>query len=126
MSTHPFRAAVEAREFDTIGELFAEHAVLNSPVAHRPYRGRAVIAGIVATVARVLDDFRFERELTGATAADHALMFRATVSGLEIQGCDVLHTADDGLIDEITVLLRPLRAATLFAERMRLTTAANG
>jgi hypothetical protein len=30
----------------------------------------------------------------------------------------VLHTNDDGLIDEITVMLRPLKAVTLFAERM--------
>jgi hypothetical protein len=46
-------------------------------------------------------------------------MFRATVSDLEIQGCDFVHTRQDGLIDEITVMLRPLKAVTVFAERMR-------
>lgn len=30
-----------------------------------------------------------------------------------------MHTRADGLIDEITVMVRPLRAATVFAERMR-------
>jgi hypothetical protein len=42
------------------------------------------------------------------------------VEGLQIQGCDFLHTREDGLIDEITVMVRPLKAATVFAERMRV------
>ncbi len=47
-------------------------------------------------------------------------MFRAAVAGLEIQGCDFVHTREDGLIDEITVMVRPLKAATVFADRMRV------
>lgn len=117
MSPHPFRAAVESGELDTIGELFAEDAVLNSPIAHRPYHGRGAIAAIVGAVGHVLEGFRFEREIPNGP--DHALLFGATVDGLRIQGCDFVHTRDDGLIDEITVMVRPLRAATVFAEKMR-------
>ncbi|OBG32173.1 hypothetical protein A5672_26205 [Mycobacterium alsense] len=117
MSPQPFRAAVESGELAGIGAVFAEDAVLNSPVAHRPYHGRGAIAAIIAAVGEVLDGFRFEKELPAGR--DHALMFGATVDGLRIQGCDFVHTRDDGLIDEITVMVRPLRAATVFAERMR-------
>lgn len=123
MSARPFRVAVEAAEFHHIGELFAEDAVLNSPVAYRPttpYRGRDVVAAIISAVACVLEGFRFEKEFAGAGTGDHALMFRAAVAGLEIQGCDFVHTREDGLIDEITVMVRPLKAATVFAERMRV------
>jgi hypothetical protein len=116
VSRHPFRTAVEAAEFDTIGGLFAEDAVLNSPIAHRPYRGRGAIAAVIAAVAEVLEGFRFERELPAGR--DHALLFGATVDGLRIQGCDFVHTRDDGLIDEITVMVRPLRAATVFADKV--------
>jgi SnoaL-like domain len=116
VNPHPFRAAIESGELDNIGNLFAENAVLKSTVAHRPYHGRGVIAAIIAAVASVLEGFRFEKELTGG--GDHALMFNATVAGLRIQGCDFVHTREDGLIDEITVMVRPLRAATVFAERM--------
>ncbi|OBF61432.1 hypothetical protein A5756_01715 [Mycobacterium sp. 852002-53434_SCH5985345] len=119
MSGHPFRRAVEAGEFNRIGSLFAPDAVLHSPIAHRPYRGPDVIATIVSAVAHVLTGFRFEKELSGVGTGDHALMFRAAVADLEIQGCDFVHTRADGLIDEITVMVRPLRAATVFAERMR-------
>jgi SnoaL-like domain len=117
---HPFRAAVESGEFDTIGGIFAEDVVLHSPIAHRPYHGRETVAAIIGAVAEVLTGFRFEKEIGAHDAEDtvRALVFRAMVGDLEIEGCDFVHTGEDGLIDEITVMLRPLKAATLFAERM--------
>jgi hypothetical protein len=120
---HAFRAAVESSEFDTIGTIFTEDAVLHSPIAHRPYRGREMIAAIICAVAEVLEDFRFKKEIGAGeadnTIGDRALMFTASVSDLDIQGCDFLHTREDGLIDEVTVMLRPLKAVAVFAERMR-------
>lgn len=121
MSTHPFRAAVESGQFDTIGSIFASEGVLHSPITHQPYQGRETIAVIIATVAKVLDDFRFVTD-GGEVAAGpgiHALMFRASVAGLQVQGCDFVHTDRDGLIDEITVMMRPLKAVAAFAARMR-------
>lgn len=116
---HAFRAAVEAGEFDTIGRIFVEDAVLHSPIAHRTYQGREMVATIIGLVAKVLQGFRFEKEIgVSAGDGDQALLFRAAVGDLEIQGCDFVHTRDDGLIDEITVMLRPLKAVTAFAERM--------
>ena len=116
---HVFRAAVESGEFDTIGDLFAEDAVLHSPIAHRPYHGRDMIAAIICAVSNTLNDFRFDTEMRGEHAGDHALMFNATVDGLKIQGCDFAHTRADGLIDTITVMLRPLKAVSVFADKMR-------
>jgi hypothetical protein len=116
---HPFRRAVEAREFDTIGEIFAENVVLNSPIAFRPYQGRDMVAKIVTIVASIFEDFAFQREI-GAETDDHrALMFDARVGELSIQGCDFLHTDGDGLIDELTVMLRPLKAVQAFEEQMK-------
>ncbi|MDT5117250.1 MAG: hypothetical protein QOE30_2989 [Mycobacterium sp.] len=116
---HPFRTAVESGRFDTIGELFAEDAVLHSPIAHHPYHGKDSIVMIIRAVANTLNDFRFTTEMRGEHGGDHALMFDATVDGLQIQGCDFVHTRADGLIDTITVMLRPLKAVSVFADKMR-------
>jgi hypothetical protein len=116
---HVFRAAVESGEFDTIGTIFTEDVVLHSPIAHHPYRGREMVETIIGAVAGVLRGFRFEKEVGDEKdAGDRALMFRASVSDLEIQGCVFVHTREDGLVDEIIVMLRPLKAVTLFAEKM--------
>jgi hypothetical protein len=113
---HAFREAIEARDLAAVPPLLAEDVVMNSPIAHRPYTGRAITAAVVRGAARVFEDFRYVGEL--ADGRDHALVFRATVRGREIHGCDFLHTNEDGLIDELTVMVRPLSAANALAEAM--------
>ncbi|WP_149359443.1 nuclear transport factor 2 family protein [Lolliginicoccus suaedae] len=113
---HPFRAAVEANDFSTLPSIFAEDVVFRSPIAHRPYEGREMVALILGAVTQVFEDFEYEKEISDGD--DHALVFRARVGDLELQGCDFLHANADGLIDEFTVMLRPLKATTAFAEKM--------
>lgn len=115
---HAFRAAVEARDFDALPALFAADVVFRSPIAHKPYRGRDTVAIILRAVSRVFEDLTYVREIGAPGAADHALVFTARVGELDINGCDFLHVGEDGLIDEFTVMLRPLRAVTAFAEKM--------
>lgn len=115
---HAFRSVVEAREFDRLDEIFAEHVVCHSPIAFRPYRGRQAVTEIVKIVATVFDDFTYESEIGSEGDDVHALVFNARVGALAIQGCDFLHTGPDGLIDELTVMLRPLKAVQAFAEQV--------
>ncbi len=115
---HAFRAAVEARDFDALPALFAADVVFRSPIAHKPYRGRDTVAIILRAVSRVFEDLTYVREIGAPGAADHALVFTARVGDLDINGCDFLHVGEDGLIDDFTVMLRPLRAVTAFAEKM--------
>jgi hypothetical protein len=115
---HPFRAAVEAGNFDALPALCAEDVVFRSPIAHKPYTGRATLAVILRAVSRVFEDLHYVREIGSADDPDHALVFVAKVGELEINGCDFLHMRPDGLIDEFTVMLRPLKAVNAFAEKM--------
>jgi limonene-1,2-epoxide hydrolase len=116
---HPFRSALEAGEIDDALELISPDVVFNSPVAFSPYHGRESVGVVLRAVARVVQDFHFEREIGAEGARDQALMFRARVGDRELHGCDFLHIAEDGLIDEFTVMIRPLSAAVAFAEAMK-------
>lgn len=91
--------------------------MFRSPIAHKPYQGRETVGVILRAVSRVFEDLTYVREI-GGDSADHALVFTAKVGDLEINGCDFLHVREDGLIDEFTVMLRPLKAVNAFAERM--------
>jgi hypothetical protein len=116
---HPFRRALEAGKPDAAVELVSRDVVFNSPVVFRPYHGREALGVILRAADRVLDDFQFEREIGAGGASDHALVFRARVGDRELHGCDFLHVGEDGLIDELTVMVRPLSAALAFAEAMK-------
>src|SRR5688500_5368984 len=113
-----FREAAEGRDGAALEALLADNVVFTSPVAHKPYPGKAITAAILRGVLRVFEDFRYEREIVSADGRDHALMFRATVSGKDVHGCDFLHLDDDGQVDELTVMVRPLSAANALATAM--------
>ena len=116
---HPFRSAIETGEVDRALELFSPDVVFNSPVVFRSYQGREVLGVILSAVMRVFEDFRYEREIGAAEANDHALVFKARVGDRELHGCDFLHTGKDGLIDEMTVMVRPRSAMLALAEAMK-------
>jgi len=113
-----FRKAVEARDPDAMAAALAENVVFRSPVAFRPYPGKAITAAILRGVLRVFEDFRYVRELSGGEGRDHALVFEARIGDTRVEGCDFLHFDADGLIDEFTVMVRPLSAAQALSEAM--------
>ncbi|MFF4381472.1 nuclear transport factor 2 family protein [Kitasatospora sp. NPDC001547] len=115
---HPFRKAVEDRDHEAMAALLAEDVVFTSPVAFKPYPGKAITAAILRGVMRVFEDFTYVREIADPGGRDHALVFTATVDGKQIQGCDFLHVDEDGLIDDFTVMVRPLSAAQALAAAM--------
>ena len=114
-----FRAAVEARDPDAMAAALADNVVFRSPVAFKPYPGKAITAAILRGVLRVFEDFRYVRELAAADGGrDHALVFQARIGDVAVEGCDFLHLDESGLIDEFTVMVRPLSAAQTLAAAM--------
>jgi len=116
MST--FRAAIERRDLDAVAPMLAEDVVFVSPVAFKPYKGRAITAAILKAVAEVFEGFHYVRDIQDAESRDHALIFEAEVDGLAITGCDHLRYNEAGEIVEFMVMVRPLRAAQALAARM--------
>lgn len=115
---HPFRAAVEARDIDTVLDLLSEDVVFRSPVVFRPYQGRAAVAPVLRAVFEVFEDFRYVREIGSYDDADHALVFHASIGGRHVEGSDFLHVDENGSITELVVMIRPLTASLALAEAM--------
>ncbi|MGB6209938.1 nuclear transport factor 2 family protein [Mycobacterium sp.] len=117
-ATHPFRTAVEQRDEAAIQAMLADAVVFTSPVAFKPYVGKPITAALLRGVLRVFEDFHYVREIHDGNGRDHAFVFETIVSGKKITGCDFLHFNDQGLIDEFTVMVRPLSGATALSEAM--------
>lgn len=115
---HPFRKAVEARDSQAVAAMLADDVVFTSPVAFKPYSGKPITAAILRGVLRVFEDFAYVREIANPDGRDHALVFTATVGGKQITGCDFLHFDEEGKIDDLMVMVRPLSGANALAEAM--------
>ncbi len=110
-----FRDAVEAGDFDGLGDLLAADVVFRSPVAFKPYEGKPIVAAILRGVGRVFEDFRYVDQVVDGDSS--VLVFQTRVGDVTIHGADFIHVRD-GLIDELTVMVRPLSAAHALADAM--------
>jgi len=116
MSITAFRDAVLAHDHDALVATLADDVTFCSPAVHKPYEGRDATAFVLAGVVRVFEDFRYVDELIGDGKA--TLRFRARVGDREIEGVDLLTEGPDGLISELTVMVRPLSGLKAVVEAM--------
>jgi hypothetical protein len=116
---HPIGSALETGDVDSVLELVSPDVVFNSPAVFRPYHGREALGAILRAVGHVVRDFQYEREIGAERDDDHALVFRARVGDRELHGCDFFHVGKDGLVDEFTVMVRPLSAALALTEALK-------
>ncbi|MEV0222913.1 nuclear transport factor 2 family protein [Streptomyces sp. NPDC050704] len=108
---NPFRKAVEDGDHAAVVDLLADDVVFTSPVVFKPYAGKAITGALLGAVMRVFEDFRYVREIENPDGRDIVLVFEARVGDRAIQGCDLLHFDENGRIDDLTVMVRPLSAA---------------
>jgi hypothetical protein len=111
-----FRAAVEARDLDAMIAALAPGVVFHSPVTFKPFTGQAVVGVVLGAVLNVFEDFRYTDEVVAGNV--RMLVFRARVGDRDVEGIDLLRAGEDGLIEDFTVMVRPLSAALALASAM--------
>jgi hypothetical protein len=97
-------------------ESLAPGVTFHSPVTFKPFEGRDAVGVVLGAVMEVFEDFRYTDELSGGGV--HALVFEATVGGRDVQGLDLLRLDSDGLIEDLTVMVRPLSATLALRDAM--------
>jgi hypothetical protein len=114
-----FRDAVERRDLDALIALLSEEVVFRSPAVHTPYQGRDQVKPLLRAVGQVLKDFSYTRQIGAPHSRDHALVFRGRIGDHALEGCDFIHVDEQGLIDELYVMIRPLSGLIALAEAMK-------
>jgi hypothetical protein len=121
MLSDRFRAAVERGDVSQLPELFDADARFRSPVLFKPYEGRDQVLKVLRAAERVLgigDRFRYVHQLEDPAERVAILEFATEVNGRQVEGIDKLTFGDDGLITELTVMIRPASALQAVGERM--------
>jgi hypothetical protein len=111
-----FRAAAEHKDITAASELFAPGIVFHSPATFHPFIGRETVTKLLSIVAETFEDFRYTDQLEAGDA--HALIFRASIDGRELEGIDLIRLDSEGLIEDFTVMLRPISGLLPFAQAM--------
>lgn len=103
---------------DLLAAQLADNPVFHSPVVHTPQAGKAKVMMYLLSAAKVLgnDSFRYVREVVEGN--DALLEFTAEIDGITVNGIDLIHFDDEGMISDFKVMVRPVKAVNKLWEMM--------
>jgi hypothetical protein len=104
-----FTAAMQQKNLDAMLSHMADDVVLNTPLIAEPVKGKAAIREIVGPLLDVVNGFDFREIMQGPEHVSS--FFKVTVGTIQLDGMDYWLLDSAGLIQEMTVLWRPLPAA---------------
>ena len=109
---------LETADMEALGSLIAEDAVFHSPIMHTPQVGRALVQQYLGAAYLLFSQypFKYGREITSGNEA--MLEFEVEMEGLYVNGVDIITWNDKGEINDIKVMLRPLKGVHLIQEKM--------
>jgi hypothetical protein len=114
-----FRAAIEAEDLDAALATLHDDVTFHSPAVHKAYQGKDTVSVLLRLVAETFEDFRYTDEMAGSGDDPvHGLVFRARVGDREVEGLDLLRIGADGLVEDFTVMIRPLSGLIALAQAM--------
>lgn len=105
---HAFTAAMQGKDLKAMLTHMADDVVLKTPLVADAFKGKAALRPVVQALLGVVDSFDFREILEGPRHV--ASFFRVKVGSIELDGVDYWRLNDAGLIQEMTVLWRPLPA----------------
>ena len=96
---------VSEKDMQALAEALADDVLFRSPVLWKPKEGKATTMLYLSSVARVLEDFTYQRQFVGDNAV--VLEFSARVGSLSVKGVDIFQFNAAGQIVDIEVMVRP-------------------
>ena len=92
MKSDGFRAAAEAKDFESGRDLFAEDVTFRSPFVHTPYEGVDALGFLLGHVVQVFENFKYIAHVETDDVA--VLEFEANVGEKSLQGVDILRSEE--------------------------------
>ena len=112
-----FGEVMLAGDMAALAGMLHPDATFTSPAVFQPYHGRDAVLVVLTAAAQTFEDFAYTGETHGPGV--DVLRFRARVGRYQLQGVDIVTTDDDGLITDVTVMIRPLRGLEALVAAMQ-------
>lgn len=119
---HAFTAAMQRKDLEAMLTHMADDITLNTPLLAEPVEGKAALRQVAGTLLRVVDKFDFREIMQGPEHVSS--FFKVTIGPETLDGMDYWRLGEADLIQEMTVLWRPLPA--IMAVQNRLAAADGG
>lgn len=111
-----FRTAIESKDPAAIAAALSPDVTFRSPAVHKPYHGRDTVMVILGAVLQVFQEFGYVDHV--AAGDQEVLRFTALVGDRQVDGVDIVRYGADGLVEELSVMIRPLSALQAVQQAM--------
>ena len=108
---------MQRKDLEAMLPHMADDMVLKTPLAAEPFRGKAAIRPVVEALMGAVDKFDFREIMQGPEHV--SVFFGVTVGSAELDGMDCIRLNEAGLVQEMTVLWRPLPAIVAALNTLR-------
>jgi len=116
LTTEPLTRAFETADASTLGNALAADVAFRTPILAEALQGEEITLRYLAESAKVITDLSYYE-----TVGDDELtimFWRGQVIGRDIEGATIVKTDSDGLVNDLTVLMRSWSQVQLFRDAM--------
>lgn len=113
---HAFTDAMQRKDLDAMLTHMTDDVILKTPLVAEPFEGKAAIRPVVEALLNVVDKFDFIEMMQGPEHVSE--FFKVTIGSIELDGMDYWRINEAGLIQEMTVLWRPLPAIVAVQQKL--------
>ena len=113
---HAFTAAMQRKDLEAMLTHMADDMILKTPLVDEPFKGKTAIRPVVQALLGVVDEFDFRETMQGPQHV--SAFFGITVGSIELDGMDYFRLNEAGLLQEMTVLWRPLPAVVAVQNKL--------
>ena len=110
--SHPFTAALAARDTDALIAALAPGVVLHSAVTKTPFEGIDIVADTYRSVVEAFEEVRVVDEFENGDT--HAFFWEGRIDGRFVAGADRYRLNSEGQVSEITIVGRPMSGLATF------------
>ena len=109
---------IQSRDLNKLDEFLADDVILYSPVVFTPIEGKFFVKMYLMAAEQIIanDQFEYVRELSSEN--DAFLEFKTTIDGITVEGVDMIRFNEQGQVQSLKVMLRPLKAVNKVHEKM--------
>ena len=111
-----WHVTVARKDRARIAEALADDVTIGPPPYWKKLEGKDVVAHLLGIVVNTIEGFTYHREWINGR--ELALEFRGKIGDFELQGIDLITLDDQNRIQNLDVLIRPLRAATALKDKV--------
>ncbi|MBT4518827.1 MAG: hypothetical protein HOC23_02380 [Halieaceae bacterium] len=103
---------VAERDLDALAAILAENVSMGAPPYWDKLHGRPLVHHLLGLIIHTIEDFTYHREWHDDSRGqgEMALEFKGHVGELDLQGLDLITLNEQGLVQNLDVVLRPMNA----------------